>query len=478
MKRIIVPFIGVMLIFALSPSVFAHSTDAASATSSTSTAGEVESVDLGIGNPGILPTNPFYFFKEFSRGVRSFFTFNPVAKARLELKVANQKAAEIEKLDEISPDNEEAIGKALDNYNENISRLRERLGALKGTSDNPNIDDLLNKLADRASRHQQLFDELADKHKALRDRVENTQNNLTDATKPALGEFGTPAELEARLDNMIAKVKDGSVMGLLRILRFIDLSGENIKSDEVLKVLEKEKEKITSILEERSSKAGIDVGDMIDRLPGGDAVRIRVLDEVQKSVNPDMRVRLGKTRSALLDKIGESDIGAREAKRMIYAADELLGEVKDEMEIEDNSTTTIPTAVKRLLVNAENSLQRAKKLFEDGKYGAAFGLANSVRMEARVVLIKLHRLENEGGDSLEPKEPKEPVESVEPKELHRTIPALHGKSTSSSEGQALCPAIYSPVCGDNGKTYSNKCFANAAGVDVEYAGKCGSRATD
>ena len=37
----------------------------------------------------------------------------------------------------------------------------------------------------------------------------------------------------------------------------------------------------------------------------------------------------------------------------------------------------------------------------------------------------------------------------------------------------LCSDIYKPVCGCNGVTYSNACFARMAGVNVQHNGKCG-----
>lgn len=37
----------------------------------------------------------------------------------------------------------------------------------------------------------------------------------------------------------------------------------------------------------------------------------------------------------------------------------------------------------------------------------------------------------------------------------------------------VCPALYDPVCGGNGQTYSNGCAAACASIDVVHAGECG-----
>ena len=117
-------------------------------------------VDLGI-EPGILPTSSFYFVKEWRRAIQLVFTFDAVKKADLELNILNEKAAEAQKISEADAQNIEAVKSALQNYIEAHSRLVNRLNTLKETSQNPNVDKLLDKLVEKTAKHESLFEDIA-----------------------------------------------------------------------------------------------------------------------------------------------------------------------------------------------------------------------------------------------------------------------------------------------------------------------------
>lgn len=58
-----------------------------------------------------------------------------------------------------------------------------------------------------------------------------------------------------------------------------------------------------------------------------------------------------------------------------------------------------------------------------------------------------------------------------------SAPGECGNEGTCTRTPELCPAVYDPVCGCDGNTYSNTCFALAEGVSWSHAGECQSGCT-
>jgi hypothetical protein len=58
-----------------------------------------------------------------------------------------------------------------------------------------------------------------------------------------------------------------------------------------------------------------------------------------------------------------------------------------------------------------------------------------------------------------------------PKELPIEVRVEESKTKAKSSPNCICPMIWMPVCGENGKTYSNACAADC--VSIKYTqGSC------
>lgn len=186
------------LYFVLILSLFVVATPAFADDSQTvASVGASTSVEIA---PAILPTNPFYFAKEITREVRRFFTFGKVAKAKYELEVADEKAAELRELTKLAPGNVTGIKRALENYNENVELLKSRIEVIESTStESESVDELLSTFAEKAAVHVQILQGIEKADGAIREEAVRSLETVDAAVIDATIKLDAPENVEARL---------------------------------------------------------------------------------------------------------------------------------------------------------------------------------------------------------------------------------------------------------------------------------------
>lgn len=282
---------------------------------------EVAISDLGISDPGLLPTNPFYFLKEMGRGLRQLLTFNPVAKARLELDTANQKAAEAKKIQEIDPANTNAIKEALKRYQTSQARLKIKLEALKETSQNPNVDRLLEQLTDLTVKHVKLLDSITRKLEDRADLRELTREakEKIEESAAAAAQKDDPAKFATRLEQALIQSK-GSDLKHVRSVEIIERIQDKATGD-LREPLEKLRREFTAKLGEDIKKKFEKDGESavrsgIEQLPGDTARFSIILKEVETGLKGRAKEVVGRV-AEVLEKttLEEAEVSARNGLR-------------------------------------------------------------------------------------------------------------------------------------------------------------------
>ncbi|MBL7141820.1 hypothetical protein ISS21_01845, partial [Patescibacteria group bacterium] len=114
--------------------------------------------DLGIRDPRLLPTSPYYPVKNIWRGFRSAFTFDPIKKAELKFRFANERLFEAQKVAERA-DKPIIVTKALESYQKEIADVSEILQEAPEELQEQ-AEKFTDKMIDNSFKHQRLIDKI------------------------------------------------------------------------------------------------------------------------------------------------------------------------------------------------------------------------------------------------------------------------------------------------------------------------------
>jgi len=336
------------------------------------------SIDLGVESVGLLPSNPFYFLKEWGRGFRSLFAKN-IGKAELELITLNEKAAELKKLEEITAGRIDALLTAAETYKETAERLRARLLQIKETSIDAAVDRLLSDLVNRTLRHLYLFEQLQSKfagEERVRTALDELQNSLADVWAATPARLDPTGKFHPRVSASVNLLNDQ--LRELRAAWFLDRVEEKLTGQarvEAAALREDLLVRFSGRLEGLDA-IGVNVVYILENFPGDQLKMLRILDEIRENVQShDLKNKLNFLRRSILDAFGNrlSEAAARQA---IGAAAVLLAGAESEVA---ESGIILKKTVKELIERGRFNLNQAESFFSEEDYSAAFGQASAAQ---------------------------------------------------------------------------------------------------
>ena len=243
---------------------------------------------LNVASPTVLPGSPFYFLKEIGRNIQAALTMDPVKKAELKLKFANEKLAEADKVSEAG--DSASISKALDNYEKGVEDMKQFVDVLK--KDNPNNQSLLQGLVDNSVNHQQILDKIAERNKEIQIKAEEVKKQavgtLANGTlelastekvkekieKAVEDKADTASEKAIMLENIVQKLPDDAKKALVGVQNAVISKGMDSATEE-----EKQKlEQSLNQLKESSQYKELKIEEIAKEIVSGS-------DDVVKSLN-------------------------------------------------------------------------------------------------------------------------------------------------------------------------------------------------
>jgi len=358
---------------------------------------DIQAEDLEIGEPAILPDNPFYFLKNFGRDIQDLFTFNPIAKANLRARFANEKLIELKKMIKEGKDAED-IEEAAEGYQREMGRIKEKAERIGETAqENPEVEKFLDKFVKYQLLHQRLLQKL---------------------------ENQVPPEA-------FEKIKQARERHLERF-------------GEVMTKLEDRKEAIQEKLEEKMEE--------IEGSRYKNFKNLEVLLELEEKVPDQAKEAIRKAQENTLKRLhGDlENMSSENQERFKEYLEKISGQEETHLEILESLRIETPKIEEHLLQIRGEIMERIRERDEASNCPQLVPPAPGFCEEGRIVPQR-----DENGCIIS-------FECVIPAEVE--IP--------SAEKPQACIALWDPVCGTDGSTYSNACFAKLAGVEINYRGRC------
>ena len=268
----------------------------------------VQPQDLGVSKVGMLPNSPFYFFKNWWRGLTLAFTFNPVKKLELQEKFANQKLLELQKLAQKTK-NPKILDKAINSYQKEIDKVKNRAEKLKL---NPKIRPKIESFLDKFIRHQVLQQRVLGKlentvPKQAFEKIKKAREEHLKRFRDVMLKLENKKKIPERLEKALEKVK-GSKFKAIKNLEFLKRLETIVPEDqkqEIQQAEDKIMERFKDKLEKMPPQVQKRFSGYLEKVPGNKEQQLQILQGIQERLQnrPELQKRLMEGKKEIIKKV-------------------------------------------------------------------------------------------------------------------------------------------------------------------------------
>ena len=329
------------------------------------------SSDSSLSNPGLLPTNPFYFLKQLARSAERALTIDPINRANLETGILDQKAGELQSLEEILGSADTRVETATGPYSDSITRLQADLQSITASSGkSSSVDALLTHVLQVSLNNMAIFDQVETVGDLnMRDSFEALDGRLSSLVATSSVRLDTSDGFQGRLAAAVADT-NSDLLSEMVLARSLSRIADALPTDSPLQpaLLLNTDHLLYSILADMEATTGDGaVAALVDQLPGTKLRTIIVIDELQERVtDPVLQNTLNIIRQHLVD-ISQDDqsVSKPTAAALSAEADALAAAASSQ------ARGVRSPALSTLLANARSAAAQADTFFALGQYGDA-----------------------------------------------------------------------------------------------------------
>lgn len=331
----------------------------------------VTHTDLGVGDPKILPGNPFYAFKGFARNIRSAITFDPTKKAELGLQFANERIIEARKLDERGAD-PEAIKKAIESYQTEVGNVKSQVEKLKGGADTARIEEVVGKIADNQIKHYKLLDGFMKGHEDIAPEIEAQKTEAMKRMSESMAGVVDPTVLRQKFTEAMAKQKGSSFRQLknIEILEQVKDSVPEQARDAIQNAIEQSSKLFKEEFDQATDEHRQIFDKYIEKLGGNEVRHLESLDDINSfnDIQKDMNAEMEQAREKARKRIGERIANIKdETRKKVFLAHLEDGNIEDARIVKELENNLPAETVTSILDIKHRMQEKMREKFENAQ---------------------------------------------------------------------------------------------------------------
>ena len=335
---------------------------------------EITAENLDVGDPSVLPDNPFYFAKEWWQKANvKLFTINKAKKAEKQLKYANQRLLEAKKLAEKG--DEEALNEALEKYDKDLEYISEKISEV-GDKDS-RFKNVVKNFTKNQFQHQGFFDRLSKKGGDLpeeaKERIREHQEEALGTLSDVLSQIDKE-EIEGDLEDILTEIKGSDFKGFknLEVLKRV----EEKVPEEALPAIRQAQQNALNRLKNTLSEMDPDdkekLSEYIKNISGDENIHFDILEEMTSS-GLDFSV-LGEARKAkeeaftkIKEKIQQMNDNQKKEYFKYFQSGEpkrikVFQGIKEKLQEANQNTDSLEEVTEKAVDNLKNKLQDTQDL--------------------------------------------------------------------------------------------------------------------